>query len=92
MLSSARSQDWDAVGEMELRRRELFDRVLASPGDGKPRGAGDTKRLAAVIQEVLELDREMIRLGEEGRKELMGKMAAIQEGKRARNAYENPGT
>jgi hypothetical protein len=89
MLACARSQEWEGIGGFETRRRQLFEHLLGDTGSGPP-DAARARRVADVIRDVLERDRELIRLGEVGRKEALEILGAIQEGKRARRAYENP--
>jgi hypothetical protein len=89
MLACARDHQWDGIGELENRRRQLFEQLLGNTGN-EPPDTAQARQLAAVIRNVLERDRELIRLGEVGRKEALEVLGAIQEGKRARRAYENP--
>lgn len=89
MLACARAQEWGGIGGIENERRTLFERLLGDARNGPP-DAVQVRRLAVVIRDVLERDRELIRLGEAGRKEALEVLGAIQEGKRARRAYENP--
>jgi hypothetical protein len=85
MLRTARDQDWLAVADQETRRRQLLAAVFAESQ------AFETQALKATIRRVLELDGEIVALGEASRHAIGGQLDRLQHGRRATLAYRDAG-
>lgn len=81
MLDAARGQDWVGVANLEVARDALLKAVF----EGTERPAPET--LAAVTQQVLESDRELIALGEQARGEFAAALSELRQVRRAQTAY-----
>jgi hypothetical protein len=82
MLEAARGQDWDRLVELEAVRRGHIATAFKGSVSGD-----DAPVFAEIAQQILSLDRELVRLGEEGRLSLAEALSRIQAGTRARKAY-----
>lgn len=82
MLQTAREEDWDRLVELEAVRRAHIGAAFSGPlsGPGAP-------QFAAFAQRILALDRELIALGEQGRRSLGEALTELRAGRRARAAY-----
>ncbi len=82
MLEAAKAQAWDDLLTLEPRRRELLDTFFAQAVD-----AGEAQTVAAGIQEILQRDEEITRLGEAVREQAAVQLKAMSKGRRAVQAY-----
>lgn len=74
--------DWDAVVDIEPRRRILLEQAFADkvPADEQTVGR---------INEILSLDKELMRLGELARGQIAGELGQMQKGRKGTRAYLN---
>ena len=84
MLDAADAQKWDILAELETRRVGIISEIFAAPPSQR-----DAGRLAACLQQVLTLDRRIIDQGEAGLRELAGKLAEFDHGRRVQGAYQD---
>ena len=82
MLKAARAQDWDRLVELEAVRRGHITHAFVGSVSGE-----DAPVFAEIAQQILALDRELARLGEEGRLSLAEALSHVRTGVRARKAY-----
>ena len=82
MLEAGRAQDWDRLVELEAVRRGHIASAFAGSVSGR-----DAPAFADLARRILALDREVVRLGEEGRMSLAQAISRLQTGDRARKAY-----
>jgi hypothetical protein len=85
MLRTAREQDWFAVVEHEARRRELLAAVCGAAH------AFDRDAYRATLIRLLELDREIVALGEIAQRETGAQLQLVHQGRRAQLAYHDTG-
>jgi hypothetical protein len=84
MLKAAQDQEWGMLVQIEGERRGLLHTCVARPPDD-PQGRAT---ISWAIQQVLDIDRQIIVLGQMGRQVLAGKIQSLQTGQRARQAYK----
>lgn len=74
--------EWVAVMEIEPRRRALLEQAFSSqsPADEQTIGC---------INEILALDKELMRLGEMVRGQLAGELGQMQKGRKGAQAYRS---
>ncbi len=82
MTARAAADEWQAAAGIQQRRDALLQRLFA-----RPRSPEEMAQAAARLREVLRMDRELIRLGEEARERLAGELGKITRGRRAVHAY-----
>lgn len=76
--------DWLAVVEIEPRRRALLEQAF----DGQ--GAADEQTVAR-INEILSIDKELMRQGEEARSRIAGELGQMHKGRKGADAYRKLG-
>ena len=86
MLRLARDHAWDSLAELEPRRRSLIMQFFETPVSEE-----DAAEIAATIQDVLDIDREIIERGRKGREGIQQELARIRQGKRVVHAYHQAG-
>lgn len=82
MLETARAQDWERLTDLEAARRQHLQEAFT----GKVSGA-EAPAFAALAQQILALDRELIAAGEQERVTLGEALARLESGRRAKRAY-----
>lgn len=82
MLAKAQAQEWAEVMKMELERQGRLQALFAAE---VPDGARD--RVVEAIREILEMDQEIIALGQRGQQALLQSLNELQTGRRAQEAY-----
>lgn len=82
MLEAARQSDWVAVAEYEQKRRAMITRAFSAAA-----GAVAVGGLAAEIEQVLRLDRELMALAEGARNDCAAQLRTLRNGKKALRAY-----
>jgi hypothetical protein len=82
MVRLGRDGDWDAVIELEPRRREHLQEAFAT------RETVDAQ-LAHKVRRILELDRELLDLSHAARGALAGELSQTSRGRRVANAYHS---
>ena len=83
MRSSAREGDWEQVQEIEQQRKKIFDLIFPLDQDS----ITDATEIARQIRTVSDLDKETIKLVEEGSKGFSKLAGKITTGRQAVNAY-----
>lgn len=84
MLAAAKAQDWVRLTELEERRRGALAALFAERIE-----AGSGIELADGIRRVLAADRELMSLGEAGRREAAGALGELERGRRGAAAYRS---
>ncbi len=82
MTARAAADEWQAAAGIQQRRDALLKKLFS-----EPRSPEEMAEAAARLREVLRMDQELIRLGEEARERLAGDMRKITRGRRAVHAY-----
>lgn len=82
MLSQARKEDWENVTKIESQRRELIAAFFSQPVHER------NGQLADVIRQILDKDREIIKLGAGRREKLRSALRKINRGKIAVESYK----
>ena len=83
LLRSARAADWDATTQLEAERRPLLYQIFGAVTPGQH------IRYRALLQEILSVDREVMRLAQHRRDELAGLLHQVGHGRSALKAYES---
>ena len=81
LLNSARRGDWDTATHLETQRRPLLYRVF---GEVAP---GSHVQHQTLLHEILDVDREIMRLAQQHREELGGLLRQVGHGRVALKAY-----
>jgi hypothetical protein len=81
MLDSARTQDWASVANLEATRAVLLHAVFEQNGQYTP------EQLAALAQQLLDSDRELIDLSTQARDAVAGTLTELRQLRRAHDAY-----
>lgn len=82
MLAAAERRDWDRLAELETERSRFVAACF-----GPPRSNQDSAAMVGCIRRMLELDREVIAIAENGLRDIAGEIADIERGRRAHRAY-----
>jgi hypothetical protein len=82
MLAKAGDHEWGLVAEIEARRRELVMRCFQQPGQQT-----DASEVAAVIKEILRLNRQITDLGKRYQDQLGTEIHSNKLGRTASAAY-----
>jgi hypothetical protein len=82
MLDAARAEDWDRLVDLERERHGHISSAFSAPLCG-----ADAPRFAEIAQQILTIDRELVRIGEHGRVSLGEALAQVRAGRRAERAY-----
>ncbi len=85
MLENARLHNWDEVTSIEMERKQLMSDFFSHPMKLQK------VRLVDGIRQILEKDREIVRLGSAKREELQTALQKFQRGKDAVEAYSAVG-
>lgn len=83
LLDSAHAGDWETATRLEETRRPLLYRVF---GEVAP---GSHVQHQALLHEILNADREIMRLAQQHREELGGLLRQVGHGRSALRAYES---
>ncbi|GAB4392923.1 MAG: hypothetical protein Tsb005_09020 [Gammaproteobacteria bacterium] len=84
MLSKAKAEEWEAVGEMELTRRHLLEQFY--------QGTHTPAKLAIMVsttQALLDIEQQLISQGETSRQQFHGQLNRLLNNKKATNAYKS---
>ncbi|MBI5461129.1 MAG: flagellar protein FliT [Gammaproteobacteria bacterium] len=83
LLDSATAGDWDTAIAIEVDRRPLLSRVFAA-------GTSDTQdEYRILLNEILSVDREIMRLTQLRRDEVAGVLRQVAQGRSGCQAYES---
>ena len=82
MLDKAKNDDWQAVIELESKRTALIADFFRIPVAG-----GEAPAVAHYINKVLEIDKQLIELGNKQCHHLRESLQKINQGKRAMKVY-----
>lgn len=82
MLAAAERGDWDRLAMLEAER----SRLVAACFESSPAGVNATA-MVGCIRQMLELDRRVIAIAENGLRDIAGEIAALDRGRRAHRAY-----
>ncbi len=82
MLAAAERRDWNRLAELEAERSRLVAACF-----GPPRANRDSAAMVGCIRRMLELDREVIAIAENGLRDIAGEIASLERGRRAHRAY-----
>jgi hypothetical protein len=86
MLQAAQAGDWPALLEQERERRTTLDEIFTHSVSPQ-----ETPAMAAAIQELLHLDRQIARLGNEARRQVAGELKKLRQGRQVHIAYQVSG-
>lgn len=84
MLAAAEQRDWDRLAELEAER----SRLVAACFDPS-HSSVDANAMVGCIRRMLDLDRQVIAIAEDGLRDIADELAGIERGRRARRAYGN---
>ncbi|CAK0772110.1 flagellar protein FliT [Gammaproteobacteria bacterium] len=83
MLQAAKDEEWESLAQIEEERRTLiYTHPPAPPADPAGRAV-----VLQTVQQILDIDRQIISLCQEGQQVLAGKLHSLRVGARARQAY-----
>lgn len=82
MLAAAERRDWERLAALEAERSGLVAACFEPP-----RSSRDSAAMVGCIRRMLDLDRRVIALAENGLRDLAGEIADLERGRRARRAY-----
>ena len=82
MLEKAREESWDEVFVLETERNELIRLFFSEPVQ-----QADAEAVAAGIQAIMAIDRDIMALGALKRLDLAQTLQAMEQGKKAVKAY-----
>ncbi|MFQ5643906.1 MAG: flagellar protein FliT [Thiogranum sp.] len=82
MLSKAQAGEWELVAGLEARRKALVAGCFEQPTSGQ-----DAPEVAVAIREILSLNQQLTRLGEQCREQLGCDIHASKVGRNASEAY-----
>lgn len=82
MLDQAKAMEWARVAELECERKRLVQEIFRRPVDGQ-----EAPGVAAAIREILRLNEQVTRLGQECRDRLGGELHSHKRGRTASAAY-----
>ncbi len=82
MLAAAEQRDWDRLAGLEAERSRL---IAACFGPARP--LADTTAMVGCIRQMLDLDRKVIAIAEDGLRVIAGEIADLERGRRAHRAY-----
>lgn len=82
MHEAAKAQEWDDLLTLEPKRRELLDAFFSQAVE-----AEEAETVAAGIQEIMQRDEDITRLGEAVREQAAQQLKAMSKGRRAVQAY-----
>lgn len=86
MLQLARNEAWETLADLEPERRRLIMRFF-----DKPASEEEAAAIAETIQDVLDIDREIIERGKQGRDAVRQQLSRLNQGQRAVDAYHEAG-
>lgn len=81
MLAAAEQRDWDRLAGLETERSRL---IAACLGPTRPHAAA---AMVDCIRRMLEFDRQVIAIAEDGLRDIAGEIAGLERGRRAHRAY-----
>jgi len=84
MLSKAEAGEWEQVAGLETRRKALVGDCFRKPASGQ-----DAPEVAVAIREILAINQQVTRLGEQCRDRLGCELQAGRAGRSAAAAYRN---
>lgn len=82
MLRNARSDNWDTVISLESLRNELISDYFSTPVS-----ADEASIVADYIRKILDVDKQLIELGDSESQLLKGNLQKVARGKRALKVY-----
>lgn len=85
MLELARRGDWQKLIPLATERDELVYRFFSEDPH-----AGDSRRVAEILNEVFHLNRKVEALARKGREQTREGLQQVQEGRKALRAYGEP--
>lgn len=92
MLALARAGQWLAVAEAQAERQSGLDMLGALNDLGLQKDDTRAQLIRARLQDMLDINNEMMKLGREARGALSGQLRTLADGQSARKAYlENGG-
>lgn len=86
MLKLAQDDAWETLADIEPQRRDLIMKFFE-----RPAGEDEAAEIAATIQDVLEIDKEIIARGRQGRDAIRRELNQIAHGRLAVRAYNEAG-
>lgn len=91
MLDLARAQEWDALVDQELDRREIVAKLRTTlEQKPTPHEVAEHTQSEALIREILAIDEETRNLAQSWMAELDQQLNSLGTSKRLRNTYLNP--
>lgn len=82
MLDLSRREQWDELGSLEKKRGELLNEYFLKAVD-----ESESERIAEGINEILMIDREIIKICQFQKDEFGEKLSQFNTSRRAKNAY-----
>lgn len=82
MLAAAEQRDWDRLAGLEAERSRL---IAACFDPTRPHSNAAT--VVGCIRQMLDLDRKVIAIAEDGLRDIAGEIADLERGRRAHRAY-----
>lgn len=90
MLVLAQTGEWEQVAALEIERRQRLEELLG--GLGQEQRERNAAQLRQVMERMLELDRQLIQLGQQARADAAQSLRQSQSARRATAAYEQNNT
>lgn len=81
LRSALASQDWAAIGELDMQCRQAVGEAMAEP-------TRDDELLRARMEELLELYRELVTLCQEEQKRLAGELVQLNHSRQGAKVYQ----
>ncbi len=85
MHAYARKGDWERVQALEQQRKQAVDQTFPLDTDS----INDVAAVARLVQKISDIDKDTMRLIDDGSKELSGLINKISSGRQAVSAYQD---